>query len=162
MEFKWKGLLKPFSFFKNKLMEEFIIRKQISVRAPMRHVWHALTDPDLTRRYFYGCKVSSNWMADGPISFKRKILGIFPMELSGKIIRISRGSLLQYSLKNTRSSSESIVTFELYEDNGRTIVSVTDDVGQGEGAEDRYNRSVKGWDKILIGLKHVVENELNG
>jgi uncharacterized protein YndB with AHSA1/START domain len=125
-------------------MEEFIVRKQISVGAPMRQIWHAITDPDQTKKYFYGCRVFSNWMVDGAISFKRKILGIFPMELSGRIIKINRGSLLQYSLKNSKSSSESIVTFELYEENGKTIVSVTDDVGQGEGAENRYDRSIRG------------------
>lgn len=68
------------------------------------------------------------------------------MELSGRIVRINRGSL-QYSLKNSKSASESIVMFELYETNGQTIVSVTDDVDQGNGAEDRYNR-------IKVGIKY--------
>jgi uncharacterized protein YndB with AHSA1/START domain len=144
-------------------MEEFIVRKQETVRAPIRHVWHALTDPEITKKYFYGCRVYSNWMIDGPISFKRKILGIFPVELSGKILKINRGTMIQYTLKNSKSASESIVTIELYEDNGRTIVSITDDVGQEEdGAEGRYERSLKGWDKILNGLKQVVEEELRG
>ncbi len=142
-------------------MEEFIVRKQISVRAPMRNVWQAITDPELTRKYFYGCKVYSSWIVDQPISFKRKILGIFPMEFNGMIIQINRGSLLKYTLKNSKSATESIVTFELYEDSGKTIVSITDDVGQGEGAEDRYERSLKGWDKIVNGLKRVVEDELH-
>src|SRR6186713_281990 len=124
-------------------MEEFIVRKQITVRSPIRPVWHALTDPEMTKKYFFGCKVYSEWIVDGPIAFKRKILGIFPMELSGKILKINRGTLLQYSLKNSKSASASIVTIELYEDSGKTIVSITDDVGQGKGAEDRYERSLK-------------------
>lgn len=126
----------------------------------MRHVWHALTDPDLTQKYFFGCRVYSNWMVDDIISFKRKILWVFPIELRGKILKINRGSMLQYSLKNSKSSSESIVTIELYEDTGKTVVSITDDVGQEDGVEDRYERSLKGWDKILNGLKLVVEDKL--
>lgn len=43
-----------------------------------------------------------------------------------------------------------------YED-GHTLVSVTDDVGEGENAAKRYQRSQKGWDKILTGLKKEVE-----
>lgn len=139
-------------------MEEFILTKQISVRAPMHQVWQAITDPELTQKYFYGCRVSSNWMVDGTIAFSKRILWIFPFALRGRILKINPGTLLTYSLKNSNSATESIVTFELYEENAQTIVSVTDDVGQGEGAEDRYNRSIKGWDKILNGLKRVVEN----
>lgn len=138
-------------------MEEFIVRKQIAVRAPMRHVWNALTDPDLTEKYFFGCRVYSNWMVDDTISFKRKILWIFPIELTGRILKINRGSMLQYSLKNSKSSSESVVTIELYEDSGKTVVSITDDVGQEDGAEDRYERSVKGWDKILMDLSMLLK-----
>jgi hypothetical protein len=41
----------------------------------------------------------------------------------------------------------------------KTILSITDDVGQGEGAEKRYSRSLKGWDKVLKGLKELVESK---
>ena len=53
----------------------------------------------------------------------------------------------------------SIVTDELTYENGQTILSITDNVGQGEGAQERYDRSEKGWDKILEGLKELVEKE---
>lgn len=142
-------------------MEEFVVRKQLTVNSPREYVWHALINPELTEKYFFGCRVYSNWLVDSRILFKRMILWIFPFELSGRILKINRGSMLQYSLKNSGSTSESIVTLELEEANGRTRVSVKDDVGQGKGAESRFKRSVKGWNKILNGLKRVVENELN-
>jgi uncharacterized protein YndB with AHSA1/START domain len=140
-------------------MKEFIVQKQIAVQSSKQQVWRALTDPDLTQKYFFGCRVYSNWMVDGPITFKRRILWIFPVKLNGQILKIIRGTMLQYSLKNSRSASESLVTLLLADDTGKTIVSVTDDVGKEEGAEARYNRSVTGWDKILAGLKRVVEND---
>jgi hypothetical protein len=42
--------------------------------------------------------------------------------------------------------------------NGVTTLTVTDDVGQGEGAQKRYARSQKGRDRVLRGLKKLVED----
>lgn len=139
-------------------MQDFVVRKQVEIRSAMKNVWHALTDPDLTQQYFFGCKVDSTWIVGSPITFKRKILWILPFELNGTIIKMDRGRFLQFTLKNKKSDTESTVTIELYEEAGKTIVSITDDVGDGDDTgEDRYDRSVKGWDKVLNGLKRVTE-----
>lgn len=140
-------------------MKEYIVKQEITINGSTENVWRALTHPEYTQRYFFGCRVYSNWNAGDSITFKRMILWIFPFELKGKILRINRGSLLNYSLKNSKSETESIVIIQLTEKNGSTIVSISDDVGQGEGAQARYNRSVKGWNKVLTGLKRTVEND---
>ena len=141
-------------------MTEFIVQKQVRINAPKLTVWLALTNPDLTQKYFYGCRVDSTFVAGDRIKFKRKILWVFPFELSGTILKVDRGNMLKYSLKNSRSASESTVSIELHDDAGKTLVYIMDDVGQEEGGEDRYTRSVKGWDKILNGLKRVSEEEV--
>lgn len=153
-----KGGDKPF-FFTCRCMAKYIVQKEIEIQGSSQNVWLALTDPDYTRRYFFGCTVHSNWNEGDSIAFRRMVLWIFPFELKGTIIHINKGSLLQYSLKNSRSMSDSLVTIRLTENNGNTIVHVADDVGQGEGAPGRFNRSVKGWDKVLTGLKKTVEKE---
>lgn len=140
-------------------MKDFIVQKQITIQASRSTVWETLTNPDLTERYFYGCRIDSSFIADDPIIFKRRILWLFPFELRGKIRAVNPGSFLSYSLKNASTVSESIVSVELTEDAGRTLVNVTDDVGQEAGAESRYNRSVRGWDKILNGMKRVAEKQ---
>ena len=79
--------------------------------------------------------------------------------MKGRILKIEPGKLLQYNLKNTsdKSSTFSTVTDTLTYKNGKTTVSITDDVGLGEGAAKRFEKSEKGWEKILKGLKEVVE-----
>lgn len=79
--------------------------------------------------------------------------------MSGKILQIQPGKLLQYTLKNVDSGDDSFstVTDELDFKNGETVLSISDDVGHGEGAEERYERSERGWDKVLKGLKKLVE-----
>ncbi len=84
---------------------------------------------------------------------------IMKIVLKGKILKIKPEKLLQYTLGNTNSDSFSTVTDKLDYKNGKTILTITDDVGEGEGAEKRYKRSVKGWKKVLNGLKNLVEEK---
>ncbi len=84
---------------------------------------------------------------------------IIPIELKGTIDKVDEGKLLQYTLVNKGDKSKSTVTDILTPAKDNTVVTITDDVGQGEGAEKRYKRSVKGWDKILKGLKEFCEQD---
>ncbi len=136
---------------------QHIVHKQVTIHAKPTEVWDALTNPEKTKEYFFKCKVISNWKPGSSIAFQRKFLFLFNFEMKGEILTIEPPKILQYSLANSGSSSISIVTDTLEYENGKTTLSITDDVGKGEGAEKRYEKSVKGWDKILKGLKEVVE-----
>ena len=140
-------------------MSNHIVRKQIMLKATPEQVWDALTNPEKTKEYFFHCGVYSDWQVGGDITFKGKIFLIKNIEMHGKILRIEPNRLLEYTLKNgdDEDGSTSTVTDELSYTNGITTLSISDDVGAGEGAEERYERSEKGWDKILNGLKELVE-----
>ncbi|GAB4034537.1 SRPBCC family protein [Spirosoma jeollabukense] len=144
-------------------MEEFIVRKKISLNAEPSAVWNALTNPEKTRQYFFSCEVFSDWEVGSTILFTGRLFLIKNIEMKGQILRIEPNKLLQYSLTNGDDVDDpdnfSIVTDELTYENGQTILSITDKVGQGEGAQERYDRSEKGWDKILEGLKELVEKQ---
>lgn len=139
---------------------KFIVEKEISLKAKPSEVWDALTNPDKTKKYFFNCKVISDWKAGGSITFSGRIFLIKKIEMKGTILKIEPEKFLKYSLKNGDSSdaqSFSTVTDKLSYQNGKTILSITDDVGEGKGAEKRFKRSQKGWDKILKGLQKLVE-----
>lgn len=144
-------------------MKEYIVKKSIRIKAEPQQVWDALTNPERTKNYFFHCKVYSDWKQGSDISFKGKLFLIKNIELKGKILKIEPNKLLQYDLKNGSApdteAGKSIVTDLLTYENGETLVSITDDVGNGEGAEKRYQRSEKGWDKVLRGLKKEVEEK---
>ena len=141
-------------------MEKHVVYKEILIDATPEIVWEALTNPELTKKYFYHCKVLSDWKAGSPIVFKGKLVWLFPIELKGTIRKIAPGKLLQYELQNHGSQGRSLVTDELIDENGKTRLKITDDVGTEKGAEKRYGRSMKGWDKILSGLKETVEKQI--
>lgn len=138
-------------------MEKYIVQQSVTIKAKPDQVWKALTDPEKTKKYFFNCEIHSDWKKGSAISFKGKLFLVFPIEMKGKILDIQREELLQYTLSNGKSNTFSTVTDRLTYTNGITTLSITDDVGQGEGAEKRYKRSVKGWEKVLKGLKKVVE-----
>ena len=141
------------------MAKEFIVRKKIAIRAEPEEVWDALTNPEKTEQYFFHCKVSSKWKKGASITFKGRMFFIIKIELRGKILDIEEGKLLKYNLRNgsDKNGSISTVTDQLTYSKGITTLYVTDDVGPGEGADKRYKRSVKGWDKVLKGLKKLVE-----
>jgi uncharacterized protein YndB with AHSA1/START domain len=142
-------------------MENHIVKKSIQINAQPLKVWDALTNPEKTKKYFYNAEVHSDWKAGSEITFKGKMFLIINYEMHGKILSIEPGKLLKYTLKNGKADDTtagfSTVTDELSYDRGVTTISITDDVGAGEGAEKRYNRSQKGWDKILSKLKKIAE-----
>ena len=137
--------------------QDHIVRKSITINATPDAVWDALTNPEKTKKYFFGCTVISDWRAGSPITFKGRIFFFFRIKLEGKIIQIDPGKLLQYTLKHRDGSGHSTVTDRLSHENGKTILEIADDVGEEAGTAKRYKRSMKGWDRILKGLKKFVE-----
>jgi uncharacterized protein YndB with AHSA1/START domain len=145
-------------------MKEYIVKKKVIISAEPAQVWDALTNPEKTKKYFFNCEVFSTWKAGSRITFKGRILLVKKIEMKGKIIKIEPEKLLQYILKNGENGKENVSNFSTVTDklsykNGKTTLSITDDVGKGEGAGERYKKSVKGWDKVLKGLKELVEEE---
>jgi uncharacterized protein YndB with AHSA1/START domain len=140
-------------------MSSFVVRKSIRIRAGATDVWDALTDPQKTKKYFFHCEVFSSWKEGDSITFKGKMFLIINIEMKGKILKVIPEKLLQYTLENKHGEEQSFstVTDELTEKDGETVLSVSDEVGQGPGAEKRYKKSQRGWDKILKGLKEFVE-----
>lgn len=141
-------------------MEQYIVQRSIWLNALPEVVWDVLTNPEKTKRYFFNCRVISDWKPGSPILWKGRIFLFKEIELHGEIIDVLPEKLLKYKLNNRQDNSVSTVTDTLTPENGGTLLTILDDVGQGPGAAERYNRSIKGWDKVLKGLKKVVDDEI--
>jgi len=144
----------------NVAMKDHIVKKEITIKAEPSVVWDALTNPEKTKKYFFNCEVFSDWKEGSSITFKGRMFLVIPIKLRGRILKAEPGKLLQYTLKNSGDkSASSTVTDKLTYQNGKTTLSVTDDVGEGGDAEGRYKKSVKGWEKVLKGLKEMIEED---
>jgi uncharacterized protein YndB with AHSA1/START domain len=145
-------------------MNAHTITKQIQINAPKEKVWEALTNPEMTKEYFFHCEVLSDWQKGSPITFKGKMFWIINIEMHGTIIDIDPGNMLKYTLKNGHKKDDepdnfSTVTDILTEENGITTLRITDDVGSADGYQERVEKSDKGWTKVLHGLKKLVEED---
>ena len=141
-----------------------VVEQSVQVNAAPEAVWRALTDPDVTEKYFFKSRVKSDWRPGSAIEFRRTFLGVIPFVLRGVITQADPGRRLQYKLFHHRFFGEpgpdeySLVTDVLEPAGGGTRLSITDDVGTTKGAERRYSRSVKGWQSVLSGLQRVFES----
>lgn len=144
-------------------MKEFIVKRKTVLKATPAEVWDALTNPEKTRKYFFHCKVFSDWEVGSTITFVGRIFLIKKIEMKGTILELIPQKLLKYSLNNANAkdgtSSFSVVTDSLSYEDGKTTLTITDDVGEGAGAEERFKKSHKGWTKIIKGLRALINKK---
>ena len=119
-------------------MEKFIVKKKIEIKATPDEVWDALTNPEKTKKYFFKSKVFSDWKKGSSITFKGKIFFIINFEMRGKILEIEPQKILKYNLKNSNSSSESIVTDKLTFEKGTTNDAQLTDPSRSDGDGSRH------------------------
>jgi uncharacterized protein YndB with AHSA1/START domain len=148
------------------MKNELVLRKTLRLNANMARVWEALTNPELTKRYMYGCEVDSDWKVGSPILWKGIAEGKEVVYVKGNIVKIVPGKLLQFTTFDPNAGYEDIpanyitLTQELSEENGQTVLSITQgDYAGVVNGEKRYNDTIAGWDMASKGLKEVVEKQ---
>ncbi len=140
-------------------MKGIVAKSAINVQAPADKVWAALVDPEKIKKYMFGTKVTSDWKEGSPITWAGEWKGK-PYEDKGKILKIQRGKLLEYShyspLGGTPDLPENYhtVSIELAEGKGATKVTLSQDNNPNDEAR---KHSEQNWKQMLEGLKKMVE-----
>jgi len=135
-------------------MKELTVRKSMLLNAEPSEVWEALTNPKLTKQYFFNCEVVSDWEIDGPIIY-RDNTGDDPIDqVRGTLKYFEEGKMFEYTFRSIAKAGGQgdliRVTFELEPEGGSTRLTVTQDCGENEQV---YKDSDQGWDYVLHGLK---------
>ncbi len=145
------------------------VENSISINAPAAKVWDALTKPELTEQYMFGCKTVSNWQPGSELLWKGSYEGKEMIFVKGHIVTIEPGKLLIYTTIDPNSAIDDIsenyltVTYRLSEENGQTLFTVTQGdystVAEGERRyQEAYNNG-EGWNPIIAEIKKLVEKE---
>lgn len=143
------------------MSKELIIKKSVTLNAPIDKVWDVLTNPELTPKYMYGCALVSNWNVGDKINWELN----GKVVVTGEIIKIVPGKHLHFTtfdpsmgLGDT-SPNYIHVTYTLSANGSETVLEITQGDYQGaENAVQRYEDSVKGWDLVINDLKKVAES----
>ena len=138
------------------------VEKSIEIDAPVPRVWEALTSSKYTRRYMYALEVSSDWKVESSVIWTGNSGGIKTYR-KGKILAIEVGKYLKFSDFNPASGAPDIeenyahVSYELKTNGSKTALTVvTDHLNDNEA---RQKDSEGFWDRVLPGLKKLLESE---
>jgi uncharacterized protein YndB with AHSA1/START domain len=149
------------------MSQPLIISNSIDIHAPAAKVWNALTNPEETRKYMFGCEAISEWKVGSPLIWKGNFNGVELIAVKGTIKAFQPDRYLEYTVIDPNNpkipdipGNYLVVTCELIERNGITTLTATqgDYNTVAEGA-DRYQHSVDGggWGPILEAIKAQVE-----
>ena len=154
--FVQKSLQKPTSMKSN-------IKAQVSINihAAISNVWEALNNPDTIKKYFFGTNTITDWKVGSPIKFKGEWEGK-SYEDKGTILDIQKNKLIKYDYWSSMSGIEDkpenyvIVTYQLSGEDENVNLSV---LQENIPDEKMKAHSEENWNKVLNGLKKVVEEK---
>jgi uncharacterized protein YndB with AHSA1/START domain len=140
-------------------MSDHVARAETEIDAKPAQVWKALTEPDLIEKYMFGSQVVTDWKVGSPIVWKGEYEGK-AYEDKGEVVAIEPGKRLEVThfspLGGQEDSPENYHTlvYELDERGGVTHLSLSQD---NNPTEEAAEHSRANWEKMLAGLKQVVE-----
>ncbi|SFF08085.1 SRPBCC domain-containing protein [Spirosoma endophyticum] len=149
------------------MANELIVTSSILIKAPMATVWNALTNPEQTKKYMFGCETVSDWHVGSPLLWQGVWEGQPMVFVKGAIVAIEPTTHLAYTTFDPNSTLADIpenyvtVTYDLSEEKGQTRLVVTQgDFATVADGERRYTDTYNGgesWNPILVEIKKLVE-----
>ncbi|HKB45929.1 MAG TPA: SRPBCC family protein [Chitinophagaceae bacterium] len=140
-------------------MEALTLNTKITFDAPISKVWQGLTDPTMVKQYFFGTNLKADWKVGGRITFSGEWEGKTYID-GGTILEINPPKLLKYTYWSSMSGTEdkpenyNNITYELAENNGVTILIITQD---GVKNREAMEHSEQNWQSVFDGLKKILK-----
>jgi uncharacterized protein YndB with AHSA1/START domain len=146
---------------------ELNIVNTINIKTPAANLWDALTNPEITPAYMFGCETVSEWEIGSELLWKGQYQGMDMIFVKGKILQLIPNQLLVYTVFDPNSTIPDIpenyltVSYQLNQKDGYTQFTVTQgDYNKVAEGERRYKESWndgQGWNPILEEIKKICE-----
>ncbi|MCM3720243.1 SRPBCC family protein [Fictibacillus phosphorivorans] len=130
------------------------------IGASPEQVWEALTEGDITEKYFFGTRIESNWEEGSSVTYSRN--GEVTDE--GSVLNYDPSHELSFTWTNksddTPRESPTVVTFKLQHMDSTVKLTlihdnlVKSDIVEKEGTFEGFNN---GWPAILSNMKTYLE-----
>jgi uncharacterized protein YndB with AHSA1/START domain len=136
------------------------LKKTIEITASLMEVWHALTDMDTIKKYFFGTEAISDWQEGSSLIFRGEWEGK-AYEDKGNILEAIPGEMLKYDYWSGFSGLEdkaenySVVTYTLEQSVDGTIVELRQ---KGFASDEALTHADGGWTMVLDNLKNLLES----
>jgi uncharacterized protein YndB with AHSA1/START domain len=150
------------------MAQPLVVTNTISIHAPATKVWDALTNPEQTKKYMFGCEALSDWQPGSPLIWKGTFNGVEMIAVKGDIVSIDPGKSLVYTVIDPNNpkipdlpENYLTITCRLTEQDGQTLLEASQ--GDYSAVADglaRYKHTVDGggWDPILAQIKTLCES----
>ncbi len=79
------------------MSEKLVVKKSVKLNADISKVWEALTNPEITKKYFFNCEAISDWQVGSPIIFKFISDGKEIVPVKGVITAIEPNRMLEHT-----------------------------------------------------------------
>ena len=145
------------------------IVNSILINAQPSEIWDALTNPEQTKKYMFGCETVSDWQKGSDLLWKMNYEGKEIIAVKGTIASIEKDKMLAYTVIDPNSTTIAdipenylMVTYCITKENGGHLLTVTQGnyatVADGEKRyKETYNNG-EGWMPILKEIKKLVED----
>lgn len=144
------------------------VKSSVTINGTAAQVWDALTNPEQTKKYMFGCETVSDWKVGSSLLWKMEYEGKELIAVKGNIVEIKPNELLSYTTIDPESEVEDIpenyltVRYQLTKEKDQLLLVVSQGdystVADGKRRyEEAYNDG-EGWNPILIEIKKLVES----
>lgn len=144
-----------------------IVKNDITIDAPATQVWDALTKPEWTKQYMFGCEPITDWKPGSPLLWKGTFNDVEMVAVKGQVVRFEPPRSLVYTVIDPNNpaipdlpQNYLTVNCQLLESSGRTQLTVTQgDYSIVAEGQSRYQDTIAGggWSSILDQIKQLVE-----
>ncbi len=148
--------------------QPLVVTNTIVIHAPAIKVWDALTNPEQTKKYMFGCEALSDWKPGSPLIWKGTFNGVEMIAVKGKVVSIDPPRSLVYTVIDPNNpkipdlpENYLTITCNLDERNGQTGLEVSQgDYSTVAEGTVRYKDTCDGggWDPILVQIKALCES----
>jgi uncharacterized protein YndB with AHSA1/START domain len=139
---------------------------ELTINATPERVWDALTNPEMTQQYMFGCRTVSDWQEGSTLDWVGTHEGNEVTYVTGKIVTLRPFERFVYTVIDPAAQyplipeNHLVVDCILSEGNGVTHVLVSQgDYTKVADGEKRYGHG-NGWEGVLAGIKELLENKL--
>ncbi|MBS1661732.1 MAG: SRPBCC domain-containing protein [Bacteroidetes bacterium] len=150
------------------MSQPLIVTNTITINAPAAKVWDALVNPEMTRKYMFGCEALSDWKPGSPLLWKGNFNGVEMVAVKGSIVSIDPGKHLVYTTIDPNNPAVPdlpenylTVTYDVKDQGDSTLLTVSQgDYSTVTAGDQRYEETVAGggWTPILDQIKQLLEN----
>lgn len=150
------------------MKEPLFIHNEIFIQTDADSLWDALTEPEFTRQYMFGCAAKSEWLPGSSLEWIGQMEGKEVCFVKGKVLEYQPPVKLAYTTVDPSGNYDDVpenhltVTYQVEDVTGGVKLSVSQgDYSLAEEGQKRYDETLAegGWQSILEQIKDILETQ---